>query len=340
MFYSRPKVDALSWNLTDLPTPNGSKHFDAFTSDKRPVDFRFSGGWLTVEIGPAGAAPDGPDMKEVLSIPISPFGTMDIQPEQICDILGLTVNGQKIDSAGIATGARGFDWSGRTTYWESTHLMLPRDDARIFVEKLSDAFRGSILVQPEWGSHGRLRCRQIQFLMASDEHIALGLGAKGGAFRALLAGERIFTEEFESAFAWRIDFSRDDWPSDDVTGAKYIRNSGAADLGLNYFTIPHRRYRIRTEYRTEDVEAQARMKTLLSIIDSSFCRGLRVVNLQTGAVMTENLRDGEDKRSYSIALRDEWLTKPDRYLFVGITARDDDFGSEGGVFYGARPIGG
>src|ERR1700733_14319457 len=117
MFYSRPKVDALSWDLTDLPTPNGSKHFDAFTSDKRPVDFRFSGGWLTVEIGPAGAAPDGPDMKEVLSIPISPFGTMDIQPEQICDILGLTVNGQKIDSAGISTTARGFAWSGPTTCW-------------------------------------------------------------------------------------------------------------------------------------------------------------------------------------------------------------------------------
>jgi hypothetical protein len=169
MFYSRPRVEALGWDLTDLPVPNGPKHFDAMTSDHRPVDFRFSGGWLTVERGPANALPDGPDMEEILSIPIAPFGTMDIQPEQICDILGLTANGLQIDSAGMVTGARGYDWSGRTTYWESTHLMQPTDDARIFVQKLRDTFPGSILVQPEWGSHGQLRCRKIRFLMASDE---------------------------------------------------------------------------------------------------------------------------------------------------------------------------
>ena len=148
---------------------------------------------------------------------------------------------------------------------------------------------------------------------------------KGSAFRTLLAGVRISTEEFDSAFAYRIDFSRDDRPGDDVTGAGYIRNNGAAELGLKYFTIPHRRYRIRTEYLTEDAEAQARTKTLLSVIDASFCRGLRVMNLQTGAVMTENLRDDGDKRSYSIALRDEWLEKPERYLFVGQTINDDEF---------------
>jgi hypothetical protein len=46
-------------DLTGLPTPNGSKNFDAFTSDNRAVDFRCSGGWLTVEIGPAGAPVNG-----------------------------------------------------------------------------------------------------------------------------------------------------------------------------------------------------------------------------------------------------------------------------------------
>jgi hypothetical protein len=339
MFYSRPKVDPLDWDLTGLPTPSGSRNFDAVTSDKRPVDVRFSGGWLTVKIGPANAPLDGPDMKEVLSIRTSPFGTMDIEPEQICDILGLTVDGWKIDSAGIATAVRGCDWSGRTTYWESTHLMQPRDDARVFIERLSDAFRDSILVQPEWGSHGRLRCRRIKFLMASDENVAVCMGPSGAAFQALLSRERITTEEFESAFAYRIDFSRQDGVSDDVTGARYIHNHGAAELGFRYSTIQHRRYRIRTQYPTGDAGAQACMKTLLSVLDASFCRGLRVVNLQTGAGMTEDLGDDEDQRSYSIALRDEWRADPDRYLFVGKTMRDDEFGGEGGVFYGVRPAG-
>ena len=92
--------------------PNGSKNFDGATTDGRYVDFRFSGGWLSVERGPVGAPPDT-DMEEVLSECISPFGTMDITPEQICDILGIMVLGQKIVSREGARGSRGFDWSGR-----------------------------------------------------------------------------------------------------------------------------------------------------------------------------------------------------------------------------------
>ena len=337
MFYSRPKVEPFGWDLTALPVPNGSKHFDAFTSDNRPVDFRFGGGWLSVEIGPAGALPDGPHMKEVLSIPISPFGTMDIEPEQICDILGLTVNGQKVDSAGIATGARGFDWSGRTTYWESTHLMQPSDDARVFVQKLCEAFPGGFLVQPEWGSHGKLRCRQIKFLMASDRMVALGIGPDNAMLQTMLSGEKISTEEFESTFAFRIDFVWDESMLGDVTGSKYIHNNGAAELSLNYFTVQHRRYRISVQYPTQDATAQSRMMTLLSIMEAYFCRGLHVVNLQTGAVIEEDLHDEEDKRSYSVALRDEWIEKPSRFLFVGKTIPGDEFAGEGGVFYGARP---
>ena len=98
MFYSRPKIEPLAWDIVDLPTmsPDSPKHFDAFTSDRRPIDFHFSGGWLTVERGAVDAPIDGGPMQEILSVPIAPFGTMDIEPEQICDILGLTVNGRKI----------------------------------------------------------------------------------------------------------------------------------------------------------------------------------------------------------------------------------------------------
>ena len=98
----------------------------------------------------------------------------------------------------------------------------------------------------------------------------------GPRFEDLLAGEKIFTEEFESAFAYRIDFSR--WRLAKrrmLREPRYIHNRGAAELGLNYFRVQHRRYRISTQYLTEDDEAQARTKTLLSIIDASFCRGLR-----------------------------------------------------------------
>jgi hypothetical protein len=340
MFYSRPAIEPLGWDLTDWPTPNGTRYFDAFTSDQRPVSIRFGGGWLTVKRGPKNASLDCPDMEEILCVRIAPFGTMDIEPEQICDILGVTVNGNKIDSAGVRVRARGFDWSGRTTYWESTHLMQTEGDAREFVRRLCDAFPGSILVQPEWGSGGKSRCRQIKFLMASDKVAALGIGPDDALIQKMLNGQKISIEEFESTFAYRIDFTRDDWPTDDPTGARYIHDHGAEEHNLKYDVIHHRRYRIRAEYPTDDAEAQSRTKTLVANIDASFCRGLQGVNLQTGAVITENLEDGADKRSYSVALRDEWLTKPDRYLFVGQSVASDDFGWESGIPWGARPIAG
>jgi len=102
--------------------------------------------------------------------------------------------------------------------------------------------------------------------------------------------------------------------------------------------IHHRRYRIRTQFPTTDAEAQSRMRTLLSVIDASFRRGLEVVNLQTGAVIVADLPDDTDARSYSAELHDEWLAKRDRYLFVGKSFAGDGTGWGDGVFWGARPI--
>jgi hypothetical protein len=231
VFYSRPKIEPLGWDLQRWPEPEGTKHFDAITSDGRPVDFWFSGGWLTVSRGPVGAPVNCPEMEELLSVKIAPFGTMDIEVEQICDMLGITVNGCKIDSGGIPTRARGFDWSGRTTYWDSSHLMQYRNDAREFVEELCDAFPGSMLIQSEYGAHGRSRSRHITFLMASDEGASLGVEPKQEAVKKMLAAERGF-EEGERAFAYSIGFFRDDYFTGDNTGARYIHKSGAAESRL------------------------------------------------------------------------------------------------------------
>jgi len=107
--------------------------------------------------------------------------------------------------------------------------------------------------------------------------------------------------------------------------------------GLKYDVLHHRCYRIRVEYETAYAEAQSYTKKLLSVIDASFCRGLEVVNLQTGALMAEDLPDDADRWSYSVALRDEWRSKPERYLYVSRSVSGDDYGWEPGVFWGARP---
>jgi hypothetical protein len=335
VFYSRPKIEPLGWDLPRWPEPEGTKHFIAVTTDGRPVDFWFSGGWITVSRGPAGATVDCPEMEEVLSLKIAPFGIMDIEAEQICDMLGITVNGCSIDSAGIRTGARGFDWSGKTTYWESGHLMQSRNDAREFVQKLCDAFPGSILIQTEYGSHGRSRSRQISFLMASDEGVCLGVGPKQPALDKLLSQEQGW-EDVEKVFAYGIGFLRDDGFMNDPTGARHIHKS-ATELGIKYDVVHHRRYRIWLSYETQDLAAQAHTNTVLSVMRANFSRGLEIVNLQTGALMAENIPDSGDRWSYSAALRDEWREKRERYLYVCRSVEGDDYGWMPGTFWGARP---
>jgi hypothetical protein len=85
MFYSRPNIEPLGWNLVDLPTPSGSKTSDGVISDNRPVDFRFSGGWLSVERGEVGA-PANTDMEEVLAAAISLFGAHYLLVEHAPDV--------------------------------------------------------------------------------------------------------------------------------------------------------------------------------------------------------------------------------------------------------------
>lgn len=264
---------------------------------------------------------------------ISPFGTIDIEAEQICDILGLTVNGRKIDSAGLSVASRGFDWSGRTTYWESTHMMEARDDARLFMRKLSAAFPGSVLVQPAWGGNARVRCRQIKFLMDSDEVATLGIRYDKARLAEMLAAEEVSWTEYEDVFTYGMVFSRRDRDGDDVTWNRYICSRGAAALNLDYDVVHHRRYRVRMEFPTADAEAQSITRTILAILDDHFCRGLRSVNLATGATLIDELPDEEDERSYSKGLREACLQKPNRYLFVGVR---DTPGADP-VFFGARP---
>lgn len=331
MFYSRPAIEPLGWDLVALPTPSGSRNFVASTSDGHPLDFRFSSGWLIVERGDAGASADD-QMKEVLSMPIAPFGITDISAEQICDILGLTVEGDRPEASAVPA-MRGFDWSGRTTYWCSTHAMMSRDDAELLAAKICDAFEGVVLLQPVWlWQPPRVRCRRVTFLLPSDEYVYFAIGCDSDRVARLASGDEIPLVEFDSALIPKIYLMRTDH-GEDLTGTRFIRERSATALALDYEVIHHRRYRIWVEYPTDDVGAQAMMARLLQLFDSHFCRGLELVDLETGETIGEECEDEEDTRSYSVPFSNWCRERPGRYLHVGMRRE------EGRVrFIGFRPI--
>jgi hypothetical protein len=325
MFYSRPKIEPLGWDLIGLPEANGSRNFDGTTSDgQHAIDFRFSSGWLTVTR----------DSEEVLSLQIAPFGIMDIWPEQICDILGLTIDGEKVSLDPISSLSRGFDWSGQTTYWRSKHRMNWDTDAETLVRIINETFPGSVLLQPSWGSGLRVRSRQIKFMMRTDEMVSIGIDCEKDRLERMLAAETVSDDEFESILTYRIDVIRSDHYGEDLTGIRFIKSKGADELQLDYDVTAQRKFRIETTFRTDDMRAQSIMKKLLAIIDGFFCRGMQVVNLQTGSIMGEDSTDDEeDSKSYSRSLRDWCMERPRRFLFVS-THQDRDER----LFVGYRPL--
>jgi hypothetical protein len=338
MFYSRPNIEPLGWDLVALPTPNGSRNFDAVTADGRAVDFRFSSGWLTVSRAAAGVIDPDAEMEEVVSRQIGYFGITEILPEQICDILGLTVQDKTVPVPTISQMASVMDWSGRTTYWQSVHRMMMYGDAEALTKKIHLALPGSVLLQPLWeGTALKLRCRQIKFLIRTDEVVTIAVRFDNSRLAEMLAAEEISTTDYLDIVPNRIDIDRTDW-GEDLTGKSFIDPRGADKLELDYHVIRHRRYRIHTEYATDDAEAQSMMKELLGIIDNHFCRGFQVVNLRTAKVIEEDLFDEEDTRSYSRMFRDWCLQEPRRHLFVHARRDPQNMPSGNFVFVGYRPI--
>lgn len=318
MFYGRPAIERLGWDLTALPEPYGSRNFHAVTVDGRPLDMRFSSGWLTLERGAVGASHDDA-LEEVLSQQISPFGTIDITPEQLCDILGFTVRGAVVTDADDY-GMRGFDWSGRTMTWMSTHRMRDRDDAEVLTAAICAAAGDTVLLQPEWRwTPARVRCRSIRFLMASDEIVTFAVGLDPARLARLCDDDDIPLEEFERLLDPRIDLWRSD-SGQDLTGRQFLRQR-APDREFSYDVTPHRQYHFSIKFRPDDAHAQAVTTRVLQALERHIARGFDVVDLESGAVLHRDLEDEEDTRSYSRALKDWCLERRDRFIAVG-TYRD------------------
>jgi len=109
---------------------------------------------------------------------------------------------------------------------------------------------GSEIVRLRFARPGALP--EIAFLMESDPVVKLGVEPRNALFDKLRAGEKLSIEESGALFAFAIGFIRDDWPTDDPTGARYLREHGARELGLDFEVVLHRRYRIFVQYPTGD----------------------------------------------------------------------------------------
>tara|TARA_R110002072_G_scaffold169422_1_gene323042 strand:+ start:730 stop:1875 length:1146 start_codon:yes stop_codon:yes gene_type:complete len=328
MFYSRPDIPSLNWDLKELPVEFGSRNHHATTTDGHFIDIRFSSGWLTVSVTKHGAN----EPEEIIKKPIAPFGTTDIFSEQICDILGLTVNGEKIDhpykklEQAKKGSARYIDLSGKTTYWVSNHRTLLRNDADEFLDTVQKAFPSVALIQTQWDSaYKSCKNRQVAFLMDDDTYTTIGIG--NDKFD-------ILNTKITSEFPFFFNFNKSSRFTTDLTGKNHLDDK--YDLSgekLSFEVQNHNEYKIYTEFQTEDKTAQKYMKTLSDLIDECFTSDLQAYDLKDHKTIVED--SPFQTPSISLKLKEWCIEKPNRYISVYALKLTKD--SEP-IFLGHKPI--
>lgn len=330
MFYSRPEIAPLNWDLEKLPEGQDFT-FSARTTDGHPVSFKYRGGWITVFRGEKDAAEDN-SPKSVFEKCIGPPAHWGILPEQLCDLLGITVQGQKIIVPEEKRINAGFsDWSGKTTYWISQHYVLQWDAERL-VQDIADQFPDTALAQwfPFEGYQAG-RYRRIDFFSNEDKHVIIGAGVDEKRFLEVLnvsitlkehCGKRVLPFDF----MFRI--TRVSEREQHLIGKEVIENSGARQLNLKYDLVAPRKIHLFTDYKTDDAKAQECMRKVYSVLERHFQEGVEGFNLETG----KSIQIETGGFSYSTAYRDWCLAKEKRFLAVGVTERK---GKK--IFFGLRP---
>ena len=352
MFYSRPDIESPGWDLKALPEPDGSRNHLAETVDGKTVGFRFSSGWLTVRYSETGSRHYTEMERELFCKKIAPFGVTNIFPEQLCDLMGLTVRGQVVahpscermeDTYGW--GGQYIDLSGRLTYWRSSHRMLAygSDDAHNFVARILKALPDAIMIQSEF-SEDRLtvRKRQISQLMHSDEHVLIGTGLSHEDVRSHVeSGENTNVFPF-SLRQWR----HSDPMKGDITNKNLIKERHPEqEKTLRYDVINHRQWFFSSQYESDDDYARICMGRVLDIIEDYFKSDVQVIDLQSGRIVSERYTLDHEYGYYSKNFRDWCLEKPERYIAIGYeppesSIKEQKIFSKSGksLFYGFRPL--
>jgi hypothetical protein len=110
-WFARPEVPTLGLDLAEFRS--GPAFFSkGFTAAGRPIWAKYRAGWLTVAL-------EQPD-EELLSVQIGPMFHWGMAAEQVCDLAGMTLRGERpVVTPEAIQKAQGMDWSGATTHlWQ------------------------------------------------------------------------------------------------------------------------------------------------------------------------------------------------------------------------------
>ncbi|MCH2037933.1 MAG: hypothetical protein MK137_05020 [Rickettsiales bacterium] len=252
-----------------LPVSYGASNHHAITDQGDFLDMRFESGWLTVWI-----AKQGKESEIIIDHAIAPHDIENIMPEQLCYILGLTLDGHEVSHpSDVIDNYRDeqgyFDLSGTTTTWCMDIISEPTWDIGAFADKLIEAFPDSVIFQTETNPYTcHQRSRIIDFIMDQDKQATIGIGADDQK-RQELAKQELITD---SDFPFYLNIIQ--VPLDDVDGSaslnKQLDHEPEQGMEVNYKTFKGKRYNLSTVFRNDSTYAQSAIETLNNLTNEYF----------------------------------------------------------------------
>ncbi len=310
MFYSRPQLPQLGLDLAEVDGGLGRpSQYRGRTADGRAVRLGYDRGKLSVafEDGPAGLG------EELISVQIGPRFNGDMLLEQICDLTGITLRGEKprlSEEIRREAAERNWvlDWSGKTTYWVGD-LNVTEAGGRSLARELAAAFPDLHILEVYWdysGEEGKRRYLPRRTVSQCERAALFGFGADEAKLARLLTREHVTLAELDEVFAYSLDFQFE-WevPALAAPAERLAARHGRA------LELPEMRVgaSLETQFTTDDPRGRAYMDRLLGVMHTCFSPWIEEVDLATGETLSVSRGPW-----CSTDLRDWCAAAPGRFL--------------------------
>lgn len=325
MFYSRPQLPQLGIDLVEVDGGLGRpSQYRGRTVDGRPIVLGYDRGRLSI------ATEDQRDRlgEELVSVQIGPNFNGDMLLEQICDLAGITVRGEKprlLRENWRAAAERNWvlDWSGNTTYWVS-ELQVTEEGGRRAIQELAAAFPDMRIIEVHWDysvPEGKRRYVPRRTILQCDRAALLGFGVDEAKLARMLGRDHVMLAELDEVFAHHLDFQFTwDKPADQsVAELMSARHGRPVVLPESELSAS-----METQFATSDPRGKTYTEALLRTLGTCFSTWIEEIDLGTG----ETIGGAKRSMGYSSDLREWCAAGSQRYLrcYTETTGRKRDIG--------------
>lgn len=313
MFYSRPNLPQLGLDLVDVYGGIGApSEYWGETADGRAIHLHYDYGQLSISASADRQRPG----EELLNAPIGPGLNGDILLEQICDLAGITVRGERPtlsegERRKAAEQAWILDWSGRTTYWVR-EVLVTEEGGRRLERELAAAFPGLKILEADWDDDSpkpRRRFLPRKTISQCRKSVIFGFGVDEERFARMMTRDHVARAELDEVFAHHLGFRFrwNDRSSGDSLAVTQLSNTRRGIATPESDLLGD----FETKFATDDELGHAYARRLNEAIEHCFSNWVEGIDLATG----DTIRGPRAINWYSHDLRDWCVAASHRYLF-------------------------